>query len=151
MKKIFLLLCFLLLITGCGSMGSKESINLDSFNTLATESSFTVEDNMNSYLDIDYISGAMKATLDDITIEMIIYTDNDNAIKVQNSQIDSFRTIKATGATEHKEKGDNYYKFWMVSNGYYMVNSRVDNTLVFCKTLLKNKEKVEELFDSLGY
>ena len=39
----------------------------------------------------------------------------------------------------------------MVSNGYYVVSSRIDNTLVFCKTMLKNKEKVEAILDSMNY
>ena len=154
MKRIsyLMLFCLCLLLIGCGnSKEMKEVSNLDTFNDVASKNGFTVEDNINSYLDIDYISESMKATLEDIAIEMVIYTDNDSAIKVQDGQIDSFKTLKATGATEHKEKGENYYKFWMVSNGYYMVSSRIDNTLIFSKTLLQNKEKVENILDNMRY
>ena len=32
-----------------------------------------------------------------------------------------------------------------------MVSSRIDNTLVFCKTLLENKEKVEAVLEEIKY
>ena len=65
--------------------------------------------------------------------------------------LDSFNLLKSTGASEKKDKGDNYYKYFLISNNYYMVSSRVDNTLIFCKTLLTNKEEVDKVLDELGY
>ena len=48
-------------------------------------------------------------------------------------------------------KGKNYYRYELVSNGYYMINTRVDNTLIFCKVMLNDKETVDEILDELGY
>ena len=151
MRKFLLLFMGVLLLTSCGSNKTKTKIDLSEFSNIASTNLFLVNDNMDSYIDIDYILGAKKAILDDISVEMIVYTDDESTNKVQNSQINNFKTIKSTAATENREKGQNYYKFWMVSNGYYMVSSRVDDTLVFSKTLLKNKEKVEKLLEDLGY
>ena len=149
--KLLLLIVCCLLLSGCGSKETKEVGNIDSFKQVASNEGFTVQDNMEEYSDVNYISEAILATLDDAEIEMIIYTDSESAIKVQDGQIKSFKGLKSTGATEHKTNGENYYKFWMVSNGYYMVNSRIDNTLIFSKTLLKNKEKVEKVFENMNY
>ena len=151
--KYLLLVIFCFILIGCTTTSneSKEVGSTSNFETVATNNSFTVDNNISSYDDIDYITEAMKATLDDIVIEMVVYTDNDNADKVQEGQIKSFRSIKATADTENKEKGENYYKFWMVSNGYYMVSSRIDNTLIFSKTLLKNKDKVEAILNEMKY
>jgi hypothetical protein len=110
-----------------------------------------VADNMGSYDGVSYITASKIATSGDISIEMVVYTDSDSAKKVQDNQIESFKKIKNTATTENKEKGANFYKFWMISNGYYMVNSRIDNTLIFCKTPFKNKEKIEAVLNELGY
>lgn len=151
-KRYFILLGLVicLILTGCGG-GSKEVKSTSDFNTIASNNGFTVNDNMSTYSGNDYITGAMVATTSDITIEMVIYDSVENANKVQEGQIDSFNLLKSTGASEKKDKGDNYYKYFLISNNYYMVSSRVDNTLIFCKTLLTNKEEVDKVLDELGY
>lgn len=151
-KRYFILLGLVicLILTGCGG-GSKEVKSTSDFDTVASNNGFTVNDNMSTYSGNDYITGAMIATTSDITIEMVIYDSMENANKVQEGQIDSFNLLKSTGASEKKDKGDNYYKYFLISNNYYMVSSRVDNTLIFCKTLLTNKEEVDKVLDELGY
>ncbi|MGN1358102.1 MAG: hypothetical protein ACI4WU_01910 [Bacilli bacterium] len=151
-KRYFILLGLVicLILTGCGG-GSKEVKSTSDFDTVASNNGFTVNDNMSTYSGNDYITGAMVATTSDITIEMVIYDSVENANKVQEGQIDSFNLLKSTGASEKKDKGDNYYKYFLISNNYYMVSSRVDNTLIFCKTLLTNKEEVDKVLDELGY
>ena len=155
MKKVkFLVLglfCLLLLV-GCGGSKSKKNIvTAAKFEEVVSKKEFIFLDNMGSYADVDYITEAKKAILNDIVIEMIVYKDVASAEKVQKEQIENFKTIKSTAATENKENGKNYYKFWMVSNGYYMVSSRLENTLVFCKTQLNNKETVEGILKTLKY
>lgn len=153
MKKlsIYFLVIMCLFMTGCGSNKMKETVTLDDFVKILTDNGFTVSDNMSNYSNVDYIVEVKKAVMDDIEIEMVKYTTNDYAVKVQDSQIESFNLLKSTGAHEDKEKGSNYYKYVLVSNNRYMINSRVDDTLVFCKTLLENKEKVEKVYNDLGY
>lgn len=153
MKKlsiyIFLVMC--LLLTGCGNDKKKDMVSLDDFSTKLVEKQFVVSDNMINYTGADYIANSKKGVLNDIEIEMVEYTDSKYAEDVQEKQIDSFNLLKSTGAYEKKEKGSNYYKYVLVSNNYYMISTRVDNTLVFCKTALDNKEIVEDIYNSLGY
>jgi hypothetical protein len=59
--------------------------------------------------------------------------------------------MKSTGAIIKKDSGKNYYKYTMISNGYYLVTSRVDNTLIFTKTLLKNKDLVDSVLEEIKY
>lgn len=138
------------MITGCGN-NMKEVKNGDDFSTVAKENNFVVNNNINSYAEEDYIIEAMIATYEDISIEMITYDTSDNAKKVQDNQIDEFKLLKSTGASEKRSDGENYYKYFLISNNYYMVSSRVDNTLIFCKTLLTNKDKVDKILNNLGY
>ena len=153
MKKIgiYLLIIVFLFVTGCSNNKVKTAATLDDFESLLVEQSFTVSDNMKEYSGVDYVLESKKAIYDDIEIEMVKYVDSEYAKKVQDSQIESFNLLKSSGAFEKKEEGKNYYKYFLISNSRYMINARVDNTLIFCKTLLENKEKVEEIYNSLGY
>lgn len=155
MKKISLyILCLVcLVLAGCGSSKTKEVGSLDKFQSACVNNGFSYQDKLSEYQEknITYITGAILGSLDNTEIEMVVYDTPESADKTQKQHIASFMNIKSTGATAHKEKGKNYYKFTMVSNGYYMVSSRIDNTLVFSKTLLANKEKIENILNEINY
>ena len=147
-KIVLIMFCFLFIV-GCGD-SVKEVGSLDKFQEVASENELIVEDNMANYT-ADYIKEAMVALNDDLSIEMIVYTDEDNASNVQDSQINTFMNMKSTSGVTKKFNGNNYYKFTMISNGYYLVSSRIDNTLIFTKTLLKNKDTVDNILEAMGY
>ena len=149
MKKIFLIGFILLLVTGCGN-SVKEAKSLNDFYNTATEKELIVSDNMASYT-ADYIKEAMIASKDDLEIEMIAYDNEENASKIQDEHIKSFMNRKSSSAIIKKKNGNNYYKYTMVTNGYYLVSSRIGNTLIFTRTEVKNKEVVDSILDSMGY
>ena len=153
MKKLFV--CFLMIMclfmTGCSEDKTKVSISTDEFNNICTDNGFTVKDNSSIYEKYDYITDSKLASLDDIEIEMIQYTDSESAEKVLEGHIDSFNLLKSSGAAEKNTKGDNYHKYFLVSNNRYMISVRVDDTVIFCKTMLTNKDKVDNLLEKLGY
>ena len=151
MKKIKILLVVfgLFLITGCGNK-VKEVGTIDSFRDITTGKELIATDNIGKY-SVDYIKEAIVATGDDLEIEMIVYDSSENANKIQESHINSFMNMKSTGAIIKKDSGKNYYKYTMISNGYYLVTSRVDNTLIFTKTLLKNKDLVDSVLEEIKY
>ena len=148
--KILLIVLTLLLVTGCNTGKSKEAKSMNDFYNVATEKKFVVSDNMANYT-VDYIKEAMIATVDGISLEMITYDSEDNAIKIQNEHIKSFMNRKSTNARIKKEKGKNYYKYSMISNGYYLVSNRVENTLIFTTTVLENRDKVDSVLTEMGY
>ena len=151
MKKISLVLVLVMLffVTGCGSK-TKEVKSLNDFYNVTVEKGLIASDNMGSY-NADYIKEAMIANKDDLAIEMISYDTSDSATAVQDSNIEAFMTRKSTNAIIKKLKGENYYKYTMVTNGYYLVSSRVDNTLILVNTPVKNKDLVDSVLDSMGY
>lgn len=153
MKKLFICLLIFgcLLITGCGEEKTKVAVSADEFNNVCTDSGFTVNENTAVYKNYDYITDSRLATLGDIQIEMIQYSDSESAEKVLEGHIESFNLLKSSGAAEKNFSGDNYHKYFLVSNNRYMISVRVDNTLIFCKTMLTNKEKVDKVFEELGY
>lgn len=149
--KLFLLVLFCLIITGCGSNETKEVGTLENFESVAINHGFMVNDNIGNYSNVSYINGSRVATINDATVEMVVYENDDYASQAQEKQIKSFMNIKSTGAVADKNKGKNFYSFSMISNGYYMVSSRIDNTLIFSKVLLENKENVETLIKDMNY
>lgn len=153
MKKISLLfiVIFCLFLTACGEKEEKAVKELSDFSVISSNLGFTVSSNMESYSSVDYITDAMIANLDDVSIEMVIYDDEKNAIKAQDNQIDVFNNMKGSGANVENDKGKNYHKYTMITNGYYMVSSRVDNTLVFSRIPVGSKDNIENILEELGY
>jgi len=147
----FLLIIICLFVTGCTSNKTKEVATLDDFSNIASNKNLVVSDNTETYSNVDYILEAKIAVYEDITIEMIKYTDKDYATKAQNNHIESFDLRRSTGAHEIKEKGKNYYSYEMVSNGRYMFSIRVEDTLIFGSVLLDDKEIAEKIINDLGY
>ena len=153
MKKLFIGVLFImcLLITGCSSNKVKEAITVLDFMDVMEQKGFNVKDNLESYEGLDYILESKIATYEDIKIEIVIYIDNDNAEKALKNHKKSFDLVKSTGALENVEKGKNYHSYSLVSNGRYMVSSRIDNTLIFTKVMLEDKTVVEEILTGFGY
>ena len=154
MKKISIILFILtlcLFLTGCNDK-TKETKSLETFDTISTNNGFTTYSTLANYSKETYIIDAIKATKDNnIEIEMINYDTEESAKKVQDKQIDGFMGLKSANAVINKDKGKNYYKYTMISNRYYMITSRIDNTLVFSKTKVENKDTVDKIFNELGY
>lgn len=154
MRKKYLILLLIMAVfvmTGCNSSKTKEVASVETFNNEATTEGFTVSDNSDAYQEYDYISSSTIATIDELDIEMVVYDTDEFAKKSQEQQIEKFNLLKGVNAVIKKDEGKNYYRYTMVANGKYMITSRIDNTLIFCKTDTNNSEKVEKLFDTLGY
>ena len=152
MKRISLLFLLLicLFITGCNNV-EHEVKSLDDFMAVCENNYFTVTDKTSSYCSSDYIDSALLAKLDTIDIEMIIYSDVNTAIKVQENQFKNSTTLKNASTNITKDKGKNYYKFTVITNGYYTISSRIDNTIIFTNTTIDKKDIVDNIFDELGY
>ena len=148
---VCLLLSFCLLMTGCRTNISKTIVTVDEFNNAAVNQGFVVYDNTELYDNVNYIVNSTVAVIDDLEIEMVEYIDSEHASKAQENHIESFKLLKTTGALVNKNKGINYYSYSLVSNNRYMISTRVDNTLIFCKVMLTEKDKVTDLLNELGY
>ena len=106
---------------------------------------------MDTYSSVDYILDSRKAVDGDTEIEMVVYIDSETADKALNYHISSFETLKSTAAAEKEKEGKNYHSYFLISNNRYMISTRVDNTLIFSKSMLENKELVEKIISELGY
>ena len=153
MKKFsfYLLLIMCLFVTGCGEPKFKEVTTLENFSEVSKNNNLLVINNSDTYINVDYIVDSRKAVVGDTEIEMVVYIDSEHADKALEYHIDSFETLKSTAAAEKESKGENYHSYFLISNNRYMISTRVDNTLIFSKALLENKELVDKVIYELGY
>lgn len=151
MKKIFYLLFISILLIGCSFNKEMTPATSTSFSDALTSNSFSVNDNSGNYAGSTYILEAYSGNLNDVTIEYIKYDSIESAKTVLEDHMSSFNMLKSTAASEKNEIGKNYQKYILISNNYYMSSIRVENTLVFCKTNLNNKDIVEKVYEKLGY
>lgn len=152
-KKIILsLLIITILLTGCTSNKTKTKIDNIKFTNTAISQGYTVTDNTQKYQDTTYITSSTLAKIsDEHEIEMVIYDSEETASKAQEQHINSFNLLKSSGSTINKESGKNYYHYEMISNNYYMISTRIDNTLIFSKVKLSDKDKVISVINNLDY
>lgn len=150
-KLTLLLLIVIIFITGCTSNKSKTVIDSPKFTESATNNSFTVSDNSDNYKEQNYIISSTIAKIDDLVIEFVIYDSEDTAKKAQEQQIDNFNLLKSPNSFVNKSSGKNYYHYSMTSNNYYMISTRVENTLIFSKVKEEDKDKVENVINELNY
>ena len=151
MKKIFLLVLCVLCLTACSSNTKKVAKNVNDFETLALTKGFTVVKDNKDYDGVPYITEYSKITYGESTVEMIVYSDSDMADTVQQSHIESFAVYKSTGAPINKNIGKNHYHYSLISNNMYMLSTRIENTLIFCKISINDKDLVLGLVTELGY
>ena len=148
MKKL-LLIILVLFMTGCSNK-VKTATDVNSFENVILSKGLAINKGSTSYDNVSYITDYSQVTLGD-AFEMVVYSDSEKADIVQQGHIESFNLLKSTGAQVIKEKGKNYYSYSLISNGRYMLSTRVDNTLIFCKVLLQDKEIVDSIIKELGY
>ena len=152
MKKIKIIsLCLLcIILTGCGGK-EKEAKTISDYLAVCDNNGLTSIDKMEQYTNDSYITDSKACVLDDEEIEMVVYDSSDSAKKAQDNQIEQFKSFRSTSNIIEKDKGKNYYKYTMITNGYYIVSSRIDNTLIFTKIILDDKETLDKLLNELDY
>ena len=149
-KKYFgLIIAGLLVLTGCGK--EKEVKGINDYETVCGNNNYQIIDRMERYVNDSYITNSKACVLDNGEIEMVQYDNETSAKEAQDKQIGQFKNYKSTGNIIKASKGKNYYKYTMVSNGYYMVSSRIDNTLIFTKIKLDDKDNIDKILEDMGY
>ena len=154
--KVLLLGVICLLLVGCGTKSknkeeSKETTLINNFEEVSTKNEFIFLDNKGAYPDDKEVVDAKKAILDDVVVEMVIYKDNKSAEKAQDKQIKDYKEEANESAKENKKEGKNSYKYILEYDDFYIVSSRIDNTVVFCRTVNQNKKKVDAILKELKY
>lgn len=148
MKKILMILMVgvisLGLVTGCSK--TKNKITPDEFYN-KVNSDYKLKDQSNE------IGYANKAYVYEDSTIYFYYYEGKRSFDMGNIYIDEVNGAATTlfNVKEEIDKGDNYSSIKMHNEDTYIRVTYVDNTLLYGKSTMDNKKKVDDLFERCGY
>lgn len=154
--SISLILIMIFALTGCGSL-NRTAINTDTFISTAESKEYEVIDILEEYKDIEAIEKATVALKSEdgenilYQIEFYELDAADSAMLMFNENKDLFESKTSTAVMETTVNLGNFSKYSVISNGKYMVVSRIDNTIVFVDVDKEYKDTVNEFLEAIGY
>lgn len=154
--SILIISIMILAFTGCGSM-NKTAINTDTFISTADSKEYEVVDILEQYNEIEAIKNATVAFKSEdgenilYQIEFYELDAADSAMLMFNENKDLFESKTSTAVMETTVNLGNFSKYSVISNGKYMVVSRIDNTLVFVDVDKEYKDTINEFLEAIGY
>lgn len=136
----------------------KESISTQQVKDYLNTKGFAIED-ANSYLDDDSIlKEALKNGIitqnnnsNDFRINFFEINDENHAMYSYYDEILRIEKDNNGEFVENYESGDNYLRYTALTNGYYIVMSKVDNTVLFGKIKSSEKETLDSMLEELKY
>lgn len=155
MKKLKLIFStfifiFLFLLTGCMK---KEAITSENYQTTMEAKNFTVVEATSQFSNYGYVKKALVALSSDSSYQIEFYElDNEeNAKGFYDTNQKQFEENEGEMSYSRKTNIANYSKYVLVSDGYYKVVSRIDNTVVYLNVPEDKKTEVEGILEELGY
>lgn len=151
MKKSFIKIITILFISfvswGCTT---KEVLTPNAFAAILKNNGFDIVNLTEQYKNNNdiknvYIGKSNKG----YQIEYFILKDEETASNLLNENASEI--TNSINTTQTKREGDNYLKYIFVSNEYYFVVSKVDNTLIYVEASLDNQEEINNLLEQMNY
>ena len=150
LKVIVVLFAFLLII-GCSK---KQMLSEEEFNDEAKKLNFEIR-NISNELDREIIMKAVSAVSYDFSVEYYISSSKENADKVLNFNKDKIFRIKKTlpenDYKETKKAGNDYYKYTLSTDKIYSIVSKIENSVMYATSEVKNKKNIDLFFEKMGY
>lgn len=131
----------------------KSSINPVEFKQILETKSYTITDVKNQFSNYDFITDAYLASTSDYSyqIEYYQFTDNKNAINFYNTNKSAFYEMYKNIVFEKFEEKDSYSKCILKTNDYYLVISRIANTLIYIDVPIEYLDDIDSLLKEIGY
>ena len=152
LKRIGMLaICIMALftLTGCEN---KDVISKDDFISEAKKNDLITVDVTSQYSSYEYIKSATIAkNSNEWQIEFYVLDDADNAKSMFNTNKNIFENSKDNNSAELSKNMGNYSIYELISDGYFMYISRVENTLLYVKVKTTYKDTVKAIIKELGY
>ena len=136
MKKkgliVVLLVVALLTLTGCMT---KKALTTAEVKAIVEEQGFRVTDANDKYSDSDFTTDVIEIGNNNFYIQFITINNEENAKALFNSNKEKIDGFREGSYTNSSMSGKNYETYELVSGGYYMYISRVDNTIIYVNIL----------------
>lgn len=126
--------------------GNKKPIDADRFTEITSELGYDTSKVTTSSTVID----SYRAKKADYEINFYV-TSNELAKKNFDRIKLEYENNKDTSSIETSVSIENYAKYSLSTNGYYMIVTKIDNTVMFTKVSEQYKNIIKDAFDKLGY
>lgn len=154
LKRFFLALVLFISVFALTGCGKKEALTYGQFYSRMSDKGYKLTDVKNQFENYKSISKAYVASSKDLTYQIEFYelSSEENAIAFYDNNKSIFEA--SVGKVVKKKidiNGKNYSKYNATSNGYYMVVSRIKNTVVFARIAEEHSEQAKKDIKELGY
>ena len=126
--------------------GNKKPIDADRFTEITSELGYDTSKVTTSSTVID----SYRAKKADYEINFYV-TSNELAKKNFDRIKLEYENNKDSSSIETSVSIGNYAKYSLSTNGYYMIVTKIDNTVMFTKVSEQYKNIIKDAFDKLGY
>ena len=149
-KKVFILgIIALIFLTGCNN---KTAITTDIFTEKAKENGLLITDAISQFKDATFIKNATIAqSVDGWQIEFYILEDENYASSMFEKNKLTFESEKTNTSIEKRINGKSNNRYELTTNNSYMYLSRIDNTLLYMKSDISNKDNIKSFVKILNY
>lgn len=152
MKKLIKLVCVITLVfilAGCDT-STKEVINNNKLITIANRNGYPLSEVTSSY---SYAKVAYDYS-NSVTNTEIFFAEGDESSIINGIYIDevtNYNNNAGSSAKKTTKKGKNYSVFIVENKNMYYIVSRVGKTFIKASTSIKNKSKLVDFIDAIGY
>lgn len=151
MKKYFIkiITIIFILLANCGCT-NKSVLSTTAFSSVLKSHDFEIIDITNQYskepnIDKVYI-GKNK---DKYQIEYFIILNEETAKTIFNENIKAYNNL--SGTTKTKVEGNNFIKYTFLTNSYYVVISKVENTFIYIEAPIDYKNEIDIILEEMNY
>jgi len=151
MKKGFvkiLTISFVLLASwGCAS---KTSITTNAFSVILKKHDFEIIDISEQYKKYEDIKTIfIGKNKEKYQIEYYVLKDEETTKKIFNKNLNNLSSLSSGVKT--KTEGDNFIKYTITTNTYYVVLSKVENTFIYVETPSEYQTEINEILKEMNY
>lgn len=152
-KLLLGLVCILSIFLVVGCAATKKALTAEDFENKTKEKGLLVVDVKDQFSQYDFITKATVAVNQEEgwQIEHYELKTLSDAKSMYNKNKSDFEKAKTNKNKETNMEVGNYSKYILETDTEFMLLTRVDETLVYIKTPIENKDKVVEIVKDLGY
>ena len=152
MKKKGLLIVLLVVarftLTGCIT---KKALSSAEVKAIVEKEGFTATEDTESYQEYDHIKEVLELGNTNFYLQFFVISDVEKAKTLFNNNKELIDNNREGNYTNSSLSGKNYETYELISGGYYMYVSRVDNTLVYVMQKEEYKDEIKKIIKALKY
>ena len=151
MKKILILVGFVVLLTACSP--KRDAIDEDQFIRIMNDEGFSIKNVESQFEQYGYFEEAYLAidSNNNYQIEFYELEEENYDLNFYNNNKSKFENEKSSTYVDSNMDLKNINKYTLTTNNKYKVVSRIDDTVIYLDVDKKYKKEVNDILKKLGY